>query len=63
MFDAFGTLISTGTGSVDATAASVPQLDWAILEAITARIMAEVPGICRVAYDLSPKPIACIECE
>ncbi|MBR2790133.1 MAG: glutamine-hydrolyzing GMP synthase [Eggerthellaceae bacterium] len=55
--------IIRAVNSVDATAASVPQLDWALLETITARIMAEVPGICRVAYDLSPKPIACIECE
>ena len=55
--------IIRAVNSVDATAASVPQLDWALLETITTRIMAEVPGICRVAYDLSPKPIACIECE
>ena len=49
--------------SIDATSASVPQLDWSLLEAMRDRILAEVPGVCRVAYDLSPKPIATIECE
>ena len=56
-------VIIRAVNSIDATSASVPQLDWALLETITARIMAEVPGVCRVAYDLSPKPIATIECE
>ena len=27
------------------------------------RILAEVPGICRVCYELSPKPIATVEWE
>ena len=56
-------VIIRAVNSIDATSASVPQLDWALLETITARIMAEVAGVCRVAYDLSPKPIATIECE
>jgi GMP synthase (glutamine-hydrolysing) len=56
-------VIIRAVNSIDATSASVPQLDWALLETITARIMAEVGGVCRVAYDLSPKPIATIECE
>ena len=38
--------------------AEVPELDWALLKRITARITAEVPGICRVCYDLTPKPSA-----
>mgnify|MGYP002547117667 CR=1 FL=1 len=33
--------------------ADVPELDWTLLKRITARITAEVPGICRVCYDLN----------
>lgn len=47
----------------DAMTATVPRLDWEVLEKITRRIMDEVPGICRVCYDLSPKPIGTIEWE
>ena len=49
--------------TVDVMTATVPQLDWALLERMCARILAEVPGICRVAYELSPKPIATVEWE
>ena len=49
--------------TVDAMTATVPDLDWALLKRITDRILAEVPGICRVAYDLTPKPIGTIEWE
>ncbi len=33
----------------------------ALLKKITARILAEVPGICCVCYDLTPRPIGTIE--
>ena len=49
--------------TVDAMTAEVPELDWALLKRITARILDEVPGICRVVYDLTPKPIGTIEWE
>ena len=49
--------------TVDAMTAEVPELDWALLKKITGRILAEVPGICRVVYDLTPKPIGTIEWE
>ena len=49
--------------TVDVMTATVPELDWALLQKITDRILAEVPGICRVAYELSPKPIATVEWE
>ena len=49
--------------TVDAMTATVPELDWALLKKITDRILAEVPGICRVCYDLTPKPIGTIEWE
>ena len=41
----------------------VPELDWALLKRITARITAEVPGICRVCYDLTPKSVGTVEWE
>ena len=34
-----------------------------VLKKITARILAEVPGVCRVLYDLTPKPMGTIEWE
>ena len=43
--------------------ATVPELDWALLKKITDRILTEVPGICRVTYDLTPKPVGTIEWE
>lgn len=49
--------------SVDATSATVPELDWALLKKITDRILSEVSGVCRVLYELSPKPISTIEWE
>ena len=55
--------IIRAVNSIDAITAEVPELDWPLLKRMASRIMAEVPGICRVAYDLSPKPTACIECE
>ena len=49
--------------TVDVMTAEVPELDWALLKRITARITAEVPRICRVCYDLTPKPCGTIEWE
>lgn len=49
--------------TVDVMTAEVPELDWALLKRITARITAEVPGICRVCYDLAPKPVGTVEWE
>ncbi|MEG0791625.1 MAG: glutamine-hydrolyzing GMP synthase, partial [Gordonibacter sp.] len=48
--------IIRAVNTVDAMTAEVPELDWALLKKITERILAEVPGICRVCYDLTPKP-------
>ena len=55
--------IIRAVNTVDAMTATVPELDWALLKKITDRILAEVPGICRVAYDLTPKPVGTIEWE
>lgn len=49
--------------TVDAMTAEVPELDWALLRRVTTRILTEVPGVCRVCYDLTPKPIGTIEWE
>ena len=49
--------------TVDAMTAEVPELEWSLLKKITTRILDEVPGVCRVCYDLTPKPIGTIEWE
>ena len=49
--------------TVDVMTAEVPELDWALLKRITARVTAEVPGICRACYDLTPKPVGTVEWE
>ena len=47
----------------DAVTATVPELPFALLQHITARITSEVKGVNRVLFDLSPKPTATIEWE
>ena len=49
--------------TVDVMTAEGPELDWALLKRITVRITAEVPGICRICYDLTPKPVGTVEWE
>ena len=49
--------------TIDAMTASIEELEWPVLQKITKRILNEVPGCCRVLYDLSPKPVATIEWE
>ena len=56
-------VIIRAVNTVDAMSATVPELDWALLKKITQRILDEVPGVCRVLYDLSPKAPATIEWE
>ncbi len=56
-------VIIRAVNTVDAMTATVPELDWKVLKKITDRILAEVDGVCRVLYDLSPKPNATIEWE
>ena len=55
--------IIRAVNTVDAMTATVPELDWVLLKKIVDRILAEVPGICRVTYDLTPKPVGTIEWE
>ncbi len=56
-------VIIRAVNTVDAMTATVPEIDWAVLKKITDRILTEVPGVCRVLYDLSPKGPATIEWE
>ena len=56
-------VIIRAVNSVDAMTATVPELPWELLKKVTERILNEVDGVCRVAYDLSPKPISTIEWE
>ena len=56
-------VVIRAVNTVDAMSAEVPELDWKLLKKITDRILAEVPGVCRVLYDLSPKVPATIEWE
>ena len=56
-------VIIRAVDTVDAMTATVPEIPWAVLEKITSRILAEVSGVCRVLYDLTPKPVGTIEFE
>jgi len=56
-------VVIRAVNSVDATAATIEEIPYALLGKITGRILAEVKGVNRVLYDLSPKPVATIEWE
>ena len=47
----------------DAVTATVPEIPFALLQHIADRITAEVKGVNRVLFDLTPKPSATIEWE
>ena len=47
----------------DAMTATVEDVPFALLQHITQRITAEVPGVNRVLFDLTPKPTGTIEWE
>lgn len=55
--------IIRAVNTIDAMTASVERLDWELMERLTARITAEVPGINRVLVDITPKPVGTIEWE
>ena len=56
-------VVIRAVNSIDATSASIEEIPYALLGKITDRILAEVKGVNRVLYDLSPKPVATIEWE
>ncbi len=55
--------IIRAVNTLDAMTATVEDIPFALLSHITARITAEVDGINRVLYDLTPKPVGTIEWE
>ena len=55
--------IVRAVNTTDAMSATVEEIPYALLHKITARITAEVEGINRVLYDLTPKPVGTIEWE
>ena len=56
-------VIIRAVNTKDAMTATVEEVPWPLLNLITKRILAEVKGVNRVLYDLSPKPCATIEWE
>ena len=56
-------VIIRAVNSVDATSATIEEIPYTVLNKIVKRIITEVKGVNRVAYDLSPKPVATIEFE
>ena len=49
--------------TIDAVTAEVAELDFALVQRIVGRITAEVKGVNRVLWDVTPKPSATIEWE
>ena len=56
-------VILRAVNTVDAMTATVEDVPFELLQHITARITAEVEGVNRVLYDLTPKPCGTIEWE
>lgn len=56
-------VIIRAVNTKDAMTATIEPMDWAVLNKITARIIAEVKNVNRVVYDLTPKPTGTIEWE
>ncbi len=55
--------IIRAVNTTDAMSATIEEIPYELLHKITARITAEVEGINRVLYDLTPKPVGTIEWE
>ncbi len=55
--------IIRAVNTTDAMSATIEEIPYNVLHKITSRITAEVPGINRVLYDLTPKPTGTIEWE
>ena len=55
--------IIRAVNTTDAMTATIEEIPYDVLGRIVSRIMNDVPGICRVVYDLTPKPTGTIEWE
>ncbi|MBR6918319.1 MAG: glutamine-hydrolyzing GMP synthase [Clostridia bacterium] len=56
-------VVIRAVNTVDAVTATVPEIPFKTLCAIRDRIIATVPGVNRVAWDISEKPVSTIEWE
>ena len=56
-------VVIRAVNTVDAVTAEVAELDFALVQKIVKRITAEVKGVNRVLWDVTPKPSATIEWE
>ena len=56
-------VVIRAVNTVDAVTAEVAELDFALVQKIVARITAEVKGVNRVLWDVTPKPSGTIEWE
>ena len=56
-------VVIRAVNTVDAVTATVPELPFATLKTIRDRIIATVPGVNRVLWDISEKPVSTIEWE
>ena len=55
--------IIRAVNTTDAMTATIEEIPYEVLHKVTSRITAEVEGINRVLYDLTPKPVGTIEWE
>ncbi|MBQ7172287.1 MAG: glutamine-hydrolyzing GMP synthase subunit GuaA, partial [Clostridia bacterium] len=56
-------VVIRAVNTVDAVTATVPEIPFSTLCTIRDRIVATVPGVNRVAWDISEKPVSTIEWE
>lgn len=56
-------VIIRAVNTTDAMVATIEEIPYSVLNHIVKRIVAEVPGVCRVVYDITPKPTGTIEWE
>ncbi|MBQ1950914.1 MAG: glutamine-hydrolyzing GMP synthase [Clostridia bacterium] len=56
-------VIIRAVNTKDAMSATIEKIPYKVLNLITERILKEVKGVCRVVYDITPKPTGTIEWE
>ena len=56
-------VIIRAVNTKDAMTATIEEIPYSVLNTIVSRIVNEVPGVCRVVYDLTTKPTGTIEWE
>ncbi len=56
-------VILRAVNTKDAMTATIEEIPYDVLNTIVNRIVTEVPGVCRVVYDITPKPTGTIEWE